>query len=312
MHRNSLLSESESEHEIESKGKSDTRLALVCDDDDFLRSAIRSSALTECVGPPGVGKTQLCYTLCASVAAGGHGVVYLDTESAFNAERLIEVASAMHGGDVADVAERVVVYACDSCDAISRVLSALDDDMIERDVRLLVVDSIASVVRREGDADTHRLRHNSVAAIASRLKFLAETFDVPVVATNHVTTAMRRARGFNFQQQQQSSSSSSVTSESDTAILTAALGVFWSHSVNARLVLEYRHEQEQQEPGGEGASSSLTSAATVRHLTVAKSPLLPVSTIAYRITSAGIEFLAAQPIANRDNFWSAQIQARQS
>jgi hypothetical protein len=54
---------------------------------------------------------------------------------------------------------------------------------------------------------------------ASRLKYLAETFSIPVLVTNQVTTRIGGGGG-------------------GGGHLTAALGTLWAHAVNTRLVLE--------------------------------------------------------------------------
>jgi len=64
------------------------------------------------------------------------------------------------------------------------------------------------------------------ALFAIRIK-VAETFDIPVIVSNQVTT---RFGG--------SSASASSAAVADESFLTAALGTVWSHCVNTRLVLE--------------------------------------------------------------------------
>jgi RAD51-like protein 1 len=59
---------------------------------------------------------------------------------------------------------------------------------------------------------------------ASRLKYLAETFHIPVLVTNQVTTHIGGSFGGG--------------STGGGGHLTAALGTLWAHAVNTRLVLE--------------------------------------------------------------------------
>lgn len=62
-------------------------------------------SLTEVVGPAGVGKSQLCLTMCACAglpeALGGlgegTGVLFLDTEQKFSPHRLQEIAKQQVG-----------------------------------------------------------------------------------------------------------------------------------------------------------------------------------------------------------------------
>ena len=55
---------------------------------------------------------------------------------------------------------------------------------------------------------------------ASRLKYLAEAFSIPILVTNQVTTYIGDSSG------------------GGGGHLTAALGTLWAHAVNTRLVLE--------------------------------------------------------------------------
>ena len=62
---------------------------------------------------------------------------------------------------------------------------------------------------------------------ASRLKYLAEAFSIPILVTNQVTTYIG-----------DSSAGSGGGGSGGGGHLTAALGTLWAHAVNTRLVLE--------------------------------------------------------------------------
>ena len=74
-----------------------TRLPSV---DRALGGGLSRGALTEVVGPAGVGKTQLCLTMAAVAGlredlgglGEGTGVLFLDTERKFSPTRLVEIA----------------------------------------------------------------------------------------------------------------------------------------------------------------------------------------------------------------------------
>ena len=130
---------------------------------------------------------------------------------------------------------------------------------MEQNIRLIVVDSVAALVRREFGG-TERLveRQDVLSRIASQLKFLslslslwvcgciqkliahanhrtlAESFDIHVLVTNHV--------------------------QGGGAEIAPALGNTWFHAVNTRLVLS-------QTEGSAGDQRRL--------VTVAKSPVCP-------------------------------------
>ena len=152
---------------------------------------------------------------------------------------------------------------------------------------------------------------------ASRLKYLAEAFRIPVLVTNQVTTQWGEAAAFG------SGGGGGGGSEGH---LTAALGTLWAHAVNTRLVLESL-AGGQGGVGGRGcfagrscccrrcrhrrcdfpsaAGHSLTDHATLlypesfcwpppagtRFLKVAKSPAAPPTAFAYAVTEGGLEEL---------------------
>jgi RecA/RadA recombinase len=60
--------------------------------------------------------------------------------------------------------------------------------IIEKDAKLLVVDSVASLVRHEFNSSTLASRQAELTKEAQTLKYLAETFKMPVVVTNQVAS----------------------------------------------------------------------------------------------------------------------------
>ena len=57
--------------------------------DLFLGGGIETQALTEIAGEFGSGKSQLCYTICVTANGESHdnGIIFVDTENTFRAER---------------------------------------------------------------------------------------------------------------------------------------------------------------------------------------------------------------------------------
>lgn len=107
---------------------------------------------------------------------------------------------------------------------------------------------------------------------AARLKYLAESFRIPVLVTNQVTTAFgsasERGADFAFQQADAAGASGSQRGRRVESQLVAALGTKWAHCVNTRLLLE----------AAEGG----------RWVTIAKSAGASHSTVPYAVTPAGV------------------------
>nr|XP_023964986.1 DNA repair protein RAD51 homolog 2 isoform X6 [Chrysemys picta bellii] len=219
--------------------------------DKALHGGVACGSLTEVTGPSGCGKTQFCLmmsvlaTLPISMGGLDGAVIYIDTESAFGAERI----------------------------------ETLEEEIISKKVKLVIIDSVASVVRKEFDMKLQgnlMERSNFLAREASLLKYLAEEFSIPVILTNQITT--RLSSGLDIQADLVSPaddlslsevSGASGSKDREPGYVTAALGNTWSHSVNTRLILQY-HDLH------------------TRQVLVAKSPVAPFSAFFYTIENSGL------------------------
>ena len=90
------------------------------------------------------------------------------------------------------VVERIHVFTLSSCDDVLSLLTdaqALQAFIIENNAKLIVVDSIAAVARQDFAGGSGLIKRQQwLNKVASQLKYLAETFHLPVVVTNQVTT----------------------------------------------------------------------------------------------------------------------------
>ncbi|KAJ9543819.1 hypothetical protein OSB04_023526 [Centaurea solstitialis] len=173
--------------------------------DAALFGGIPFGALTELVGPAGIGKTQFCLKLSLlgtlpSCYGGldGH-VIYIDVESKFSSKRLIEIG----------------------------------------------LNSFPEIFCLEGMAKEMAgritvLRPGSLAEFTERS--LAEFSRIPVVMTNQVRSrSSSEVSEYSFQAE--SRASAIEDSANFDSHLVAALGIHWAHAVTIRLVLESRSGQ---------------------------------------------------------------------
>lgn len=244
--------------------------------DQALRGGLPVGRLTEFVGPAGAGKTQLCLqcAVCAQLhtAQGGLGegavVIYVDTESRFSAQRLVELAStrfpSRFSSEEAQAAltRNVAVFSPANAADLSALIQSLESLIIERAAKLVIIDSIAALMRADFGRERLMERQALLGEHAARLKRLAEAFRVPIVVTNQVTGGAVSLTG----QQPQ---------HGDAGTVAAALGTKWAHDINLRLLLEM---------GDAGR----------RCVTISKSAAAPALSFPYDITAAGLQ-LTGQP-----------------
>nr|XP_060618215.1 DNA repair protein RAD51 homolog 2 isoform X6 [Anolis sagrei ordinatus] len=234
--------------------------------DKILHGGIACGSITEITGPSGCGKTQFCImmsllaTLPTSMGGLSGTVIYIDTESAFSAERLIEIAQHRFPHYFASeeklisMSSSIYLYRELTCDSVLKRIESLEEEIISKNVKLVILDSVASVVRKEFDTKLQgnlRERTNLLTKEASILKYLAEEFSIPVILTNQITTWL--SEGLAVQADLLSPADDLLLSEGpsrngagESGYVTAALGNTWSHSVNTRLILQYLNSQTRQ------------------------------------------------------------------
>eukprot|EP00041_Stephanoeca_diplocostata_P034712 m.1197438 g.1197438 ORF g.1197438 m.1197438 type:complete len:304 (+) comp24567_c0_seq4:395-1306(+) len=157
--------------------------------DEALRGGILAGTVTEIAGPSGCGKTQFCTmmsVLAALPVAGVHDggqVLYIDTEGAFTAERLVQMARVhcsplVHGDEdhvgmdvLLNVVDKIRIATVGSCDALTELLNNLETTVIKSNIRLVIIDSIASLVRKEFDGGSARTRADLLSSHATTLKY---------------------------------------------------------------------------------------------------------------------------------------------
>jgi len=225
--------------------------------DSALHGGLRAGHLVEIVGRAGLGKSQLCLTISAKlIQQQKRGVIYLDSERKFSRERFKEILSVVgDDGVVEDDAQRCVPIRADHMNAreFLATIKQLETVIVEQNIGLVVVDSIAAIARAEDVSIAER--QSSLAKIATELKQLAETFNIPVLVTNQVTSL------------------GSVFGSGTTGggITAPALGNTWHHVINVRLLLTAESEGTQ-----------------IRTVKITKSPDANDSSAQYSIGPGGV------------------------
>lgn len=147
--------------------------------------AFPSRSLIELCGGAGTAKTQCCIQLAATVALCANASVwYVDSERGFTADRFIEIASSHSSAGTGapsqsmhEVLARVHVHEMRETEQIIRLLDECEERLIEQNVKLIVIDSVAAPARKEFEARTVtsiQARQSMLAKLASRLKCVGQ------------------------------------------------------------------------------------------------------------------------------------------
>ncbi|NXY04491.1 RA51D protein, partial [Pteruthius melanotis] len=227
--------------------------------DQLLDSGLYTGEVTELMGVPGTGKTQVCLAIAASVSLGlKQHVVFLDSTGGFTASRLYQMLRAQ----TEDEEEQAILGRLRLCfvpqlEALQRIqvvrvfsiyelLSALQElrDRLSQQVvssmgplKMVVLDSVSAVIYPLlGGRQSEGLA--LMMQLSRELKTLAREFSLAVVVTNQVTR------------------------DSSTGPLKPALGRSWSFVPSTRVLLE-------------GKGATWQKGTTQRVASLAKSPRQP-------------------------------------
>ncbi|XP_023215141.1 DNA repair protein RAD51 homolog 4-like isoform X1 [Centruroides sculpturatus] len=123
--------------------------------DEILDGGIYTGEITEIVGPPAAGKTQLCHSMVTSVCLETrHSALYIDTGGSFSCRRIADMLKSRNVSqmDADNILQRIhMVNAYD----VFELMKLLEDLKIQlcsqsltpyRNLKLVILDSVAAVI----------------------------------------------------------------------------------------------------------------------------------------------------------------------
>ncbi|NWV05222.1 RA51D protein, partial [Ptilonorhynchus violaceus] len=218
--------------------------------DQLLDSGLYTGEVTELMGAPGSGKTQVCLGIAASVSLGlKQHVLFLDSTGGFSASRLYQMLQAQtedeeeQASSPVEALQRIQVLRVFNIYELLSALQELRDRLSQQVVsavgplKVVLMDSVSSVISPLlGGRQSEGLA--LMMQLSRELKTLAREFSLAVVVTNQVTR------------------------DSSTGLLKPALGRSWSFVPSTRVLLESREATWEK-------------ATTQRVASLAKSPRQP-------------------------------------
>ncbi|MDH5815575.1 MAG: DNA repair and recombination protein RadA [Candidatus Nezhaarchaeota archaeon] len=160
--------------------------------DRLLGGGVETQIITEFYGEYGSGKTQICHQLCVNVQLprnlGGleGSAIYIDCEGTFRPERIVSMSRAL-GLDPSNVLKNIVVARAYNSDHQMLIVEHAKDIINEKNVKLLVVDSVTGFFRAEYPGrETLVMRQQKLNKHLHSLSRIAYTYEIAVVVTNQV------------------------------------------------------------------------------------------------------------------------------
>jgi DNA repair protein RadA len=158
----------------------------------LMGGGIETQAMTELIGEYGVGKTQICLSLCVRVQLpeeenGLNGkVVYIDTEGTFIPERIFQIAESL-GLDPHETLNNIFLARAYNSSHQEVLTEHLFKFCPENNVKLVVVDSMIGHFRGEYvGRENLSERQQKLNSQLHKLIRLTEAYNISVVITNQV------------------------------------------------------------------------------------------------------------------------------
>ncbi|KAG8058983.1 hypothetical protein GUJ93_ZPchr0002g24355 [Zizania palustris] len=236
--------------------------------DRLLSGGLPAASVTEIAGESASGKTQLCLQLAlvAPLSPMSSSCLFLHSDLPFPLRRLRGLAPKSRP----DLLDHVLVAAAHSTSDLLSLLSRAqhllthpNDSPRRLPIRLILLDSIASLFRADFDASPADLRRRSALffRISAKLKELAHRHQCVVVVTNQVVDVVEGETG-------------NTVEWSSGRRVSPALGLAWANCVNTRLFLT------RDADGPNGCSR--------RRMKVAFAPHLPERACEFAIRRDGV------------------------
>jgi DNA repair protein RadA len=161
----------------------------------LLGGGVETQAVLELIGQYGVGKTQICHALCVFVQQtpenGGleGSALYIDTEGTFRPERVLEIAQC-RGISSDQILRNIIVARAFNSDHQILIVEKLDELIREKNIKLVIVDSIISHFRAEYlGRESLPMRQQRLNQHLHRLLRMAEIYNIPIIVTNQVVAS---------------------------------------------------------------------------------------------------------------------------
>jgi len=161
------------------------------------KHGIPTQSITEFFAEFGSGKSQMCHQLCVTVQLpveqGGLGgnVLYIDSESIFLPERIIQIASRFpyFADNPSKVLKGIIMAQAFTSEHQIALLESADEVIKENNVKLIIIDSLTSHFRSEYiGRETLAPRQQKLNQHMHKLIRLAMAFNAAAVITNQVSS----------------------------------------------------------------------------------------------------------------------------
>lgn len=149
---------------------------------DSIIGDLQQDTITTIFGPPGTGKSTLCFQYLLKILKTGKKVIYIDTEGGFSTERIAQLA------DFEVNFENILVFSPKSFEEQQKVVLDLNKSIKHsKDIGLLIVDSLVMLYRLKLGGAPQKIN----SELGEQLRMLTQvsrTYAIPILVTNQMYT----------------------------------------------------------------------------------------------------------------------------
>eukprot|EP00026_Physarum_polycephalum_P011473 Phypoly_transcript_11703.p1 GENE.Phypoly_transcript_11703~~Phypoly_transcript_11703.p1 ORF type:complete len:338 (+),score=16.05 Phypoly_transcript_11703:116-1129(+) len=195
--------------------------------DSILDGGLWGGEMTELVGQPATGKTQICMLAALTTVKQSKTVVYIDSANSFSPERIVEMHTSSETASqetstqakIAGLLNRISCRKCFDAFTLIEILHDLQSKLATKEVpfysalKLVVIDSIGGLL--SPIIGKQQQGHSLMTNISRLIKDMAMEYHIAFLVTNYVVSG----------------------GDADRATFKPALGMSWSYAPNTQITL---------------------------------------------------------------------------
>ncbi|MDA3856139.1 MAG: DNA repair and recombination protein RadB [Candidatus Woesearchaeota archaeon] len=142
---------------------------------------LEATTITTIFGPPGSGKSTICFEYLNECVKSGKKAIYVDTEGGFSVERLKQIDPNI------DLSQ-IIVFSPKSFEEQKNIIAQLDEQIKNnKNIGLVIVDSLVMHYRLKLEGAPQKI-NSELAEQLRVLTKISRTFDIPIFVTNQMYT----------------------------------------------------------------------------------------------------------------------------